>query len=75
LYQTEGATPSRRGFRRRAARDDSPVTTEPEPTDDEAAAPQERHEEEDAMRYPGHERPEDAREDAGLDDPRRSRPR
>ena len=51
------------------------MTTEPEPTDDEAAAPQERHEQEDAMRYPGHERPEDAREDAGLDDPRRSRPR
>jgi hypothetical protein len=50
------------------------VTTQPDPRPEEDEAPPERREEEDATRAPGHERPDDVREDVGLDEPRRSRP-
>jgi hypothetical protein len=50
------------------------VTTQPEATPEEDAAPPGRREEEDAMRYPAHEDPDEAREEVGLDEPRRSRP-
>ncbi|MBD0329026.1 MAG: hypothetical protein ICV64_02865 [Thermoleophilia bacterium] len=50
------------------------MTTPPEPTPGEEAAPPERREEEDAMRYPAHDDPDAAREEVGLDEPRRSRP-
>ncbi len=50
------------------------MTREPEPTPEEAEAPLERREEEDAMRYPGHQQPDEQRDEVGLDEPRRSRP-
>jgi hypothetical protein len=51
-----------------------PMTTDPEPEPEETEALPERREEEDATRGPGHERPDEVREDVGLDEPRRSRP-
>ena len=50
------------------------TTNEPEPTPDEAAAPPERQREEEAMTYPGHDDPDTARENVGLDDVGRPEP-
>ncbi len=44
------------------------MTTQPEPTPEEDAAPPGRREEEDAMRYPAHEDPDEAREKVDLDE-------
>jgi hypothetical protein len=44
------------------------VTEQPEPTEEEQEQGPERHGEEEAMRYPGHEDPDQAREDVGLGD-------
>ncbi len=44
------------------------------PTPEERDSPPERREEEDAMRYPGHEDPETAREEVGLDRERSPEP-
>jgi hypothetical protein len=50
------------------------VTPEPEPQPEETQAPPERREQEEATRGPGHERPDEIREDVGLDEPRRPQP-
>ena len=50
------------------------MTTEREPQPEEAQAPPERREQEEAARGPGHERPDEVREDVGLDEPRRPQP-
>jgi hypothetical protein len=50
------------------------VTTQPEPEPQERDAPPERRTEEEEMRYPGHGRPDEAREDVGLDERREPDP-
>ena len=47
-------------------------THRPEP--EERDAPLERVEEADAMQYPGHDRPDDVREEIGLGGPQRGEP-
>ena len=49
-------------------------TGETEPTPEEAGAPPERLDDEDAMRYPGHDDPDAVREQIGLGDRGRPEP-
>ena len=50
------------------------MTTQPEPRPEERNAPPERHVEEEAMRGAGFERPDELREDVGLDEERDAEP-